>query len=67
MMGSVGSFGISESIITKQKHTHTHTHTHAHTEYAPNHHYQWRSNSDAPIYQEGVGAGHRGVDCIIGP
>ena len=29
-MGSVGSFGISENNITKQKHTHTHTHTHTH-------------------------------------
>ena len=56
----MGSLEISEGNIARRKKK-----KNTHPEYVPNHNYQWRSNSDAHICQQQVGAGQGGMDCII--
>ena len=43
----------------------THTHTHTHTDYVPNHNSQQRSNPDARVRQQQVGAEQGGADCML--
>ena len=53
-------FGISEGNITGRK-----THTHTHIDYMPNHNSQQRSNPDAHVCQQQVGAEQGGAGCML--
>ena len=64
--GSMGSFGISESNITRRKNKQTNKQTNKPTEYIPNHNYKqrWRSGTDACSRHQQLGAGQGDVGCI---